>query len=457
MSQIDYKAFGDVVAFDATYGKNKYRCPLVFFCRVNHHQQIIVFASAIVGDEKEPAYVWLLQRLMEVMKDKAPTSVITDGDIPMKKAIKLVLPQSHHRLCAWHLSRNATSNLHNLEFTAAFNHCMLAGYYDIGTWKKKWTEMVDKFELHDNGWVQEMYEKRRMWAASHMRGNFFAGFRTTSRCEGLHSKIGKFVNSRCNITELIQHLCRLMNHIRYKEIEADFNSSYGEAVLETKFQNLERSGANVFTREIFSMYHAALHRSGDSIVVGYKEASSQYIFLVSKYRGSGREWHVSFQPSTFFFQCACKRMESMGLPCHHVLAVLVYLDVCELPKCLVLQRWTKFAKDDVDKNAMLGSKHLDSFLISRYGALMSQYRELASFACRRFEDFRNERDRATKAVQELKSRAIKDCDEEVDDLGNSFIGLKDPNVVRTKGTGCPGSSSAAGKNKGNKRKGSRKC
>ncbi|XP_057432354.1 protein FAR1-RELATED SEQUENCE 5-like [Lotus japonicus] len=387
MSQIDYKAFGEVVAFDATYGKNKYRCPLVFFCGVNHHQQTIVFASAIVGNEKEDAYVWLLQRLMEVMKDKAPTSVITDGDIPMKKAIKLVLPQSHHMLCAWDM-------------------------------EKKWTEMVDKFELHDNGWVQEMYEKRSMWAASHMRGNFFAGFRTTSRCEGHHSKIGKFVNSRCNITELIQHLCRLMNHIRYKEIEANFNSSYGEAVLETKFQNLERSGANVFTREIFSMYRAALHRSGDSIVVGYKETSSQYIFLVSKYRGSGREWHVSFQPSAFFFQCACKKMESMGLPCHHVLAVLVYLDVCELPKCLVLPRWTFFAKDDVDKNAMLGTKHLDSFLISR---------------------------------------AIKDCDEEVDDLGNSFIGLKDPNVVRTKGTGCPSPSSAAGKNKGNKRKGSRKC
>ncbi|XP_057452594.1 protein FAR1-RELATED SEQUENCE 7-like [Lotus japonicus] len=119
--------------------------------KVNHHQQTIVFASAIVGNEKEETYVWLLQRLMEVIKDKTPTSVITDGDIPMKNAIKVVLPQSHHRLCAWHLCWNATSNLHNPEFTAAFNHYMFAGYYDIGTWKKKWTEMVDKFELHENG------------------------------------------------------------------------------------------------------------------------------------------------------------------------------------------------------------------------------------------------------------------------------------------------------------------
>ena len=31
MSQIDYQAFGDVVAFDATYSKNKYKFPLVSF------------------------------------------------------------------------------------------------------------------------------------------------------------------------------------------------------------------------------------------------------------------------------------------------------------------------------------------------------------------------------------------------------------------------------------------
>ncbi|RYR29657.1 hypothetical protein Ahy_B01g054109 isoform E [Arachis hypogaea] len=36
-SQLDYQCFGDVIAFDATYKKNKYSCPLVIFSRVNHH------------------------------------------------------------------------------------------------------------------------------------------------------------------------------------------------------------------------------------------------------------------------------------------------------------------------------------------------------------------------------------------------------------------------------------
>ncbi|KAJ1386340.1 MULE transposase domain [Sesbania bispinosa] len=44
------------------------------------------------------------------MKGSAPTSVITDGDLAMKNAIKWVLPNSHHRLCTRHLIRNATSN-----------------------------------------------------------------------------------------------------------------------------------------------------------------------------------------------------------------------------------------------------------------------------------------------------------------------------------------------------------
>jgi hypothetical protein len=50
-AQRDYMIFGDVVAFDATYKRNKYMCPLVVFSGVNHHNQSIVFCGAIVCDE----------------------------------------------------------------------------------------------------------------------------------------------------------------------------------------------------------------------------------------------------------------------------------------------------------------------------------------------------------------------------------------------------------------------
>ncbi|KAG4954048.1 hypothetical protein JHK87_039642 [Glycine soja] len=71
-SQLLYEVFGDVLAFDATYKKNKYLCPFVVFSSVNHHNQTIVFCAAIVTDETKETYVWLLEQFLEAMKGKTP-------------------------------------------------------------------------------------------------------------------------------------------------------------------------------------------------------------------------------------------------------------------------------------------------------------------------------------------------------------------------------------------------
>jgi hypothetical protein len=57
VAQRDYTIFGDVVAFDATYKRNKYMCQLVVFSGINHHNQSIVFCGVIVCDETEETYV----------------------------------------------------------------------------------------------------------------------------------------------------------------------------------------------------------------------------------------------------------------------------------------------------------------------------------------------------------------------------------------------------------------
>ncbi|XP_020982341.1 protein FAR1-RELATED SEQUENCE 5-like [Arachis duranensis] len=135
-SQLDYGVFGDVLAFDVTYKKNKYLCPVVVFSGVNHHNQIVVFGSALVTDESKEVYVWLLQQLLAAMKGKAHISVITNGAPPMRFAIETVFSNAHHRLCAWHLIRNATSNVGNPKFTSMLKKCML-GDYEISVFEQK--------------------------------------------------------------------------------------------------------------------------------------------------------------------------------------------------------------------------------------------------------------------------------------------------------------------------------
>ncbi|RYQ91513.1 hypothetical protein Ahy_B09g097416 isoform D [Arachis hypogaea] len=124
-SQDDYKIFGDVLAFDATYGRNKYNLPVVVFSGVNHHNQTCVFATAMVSCESQALYVWVLRKFLECMGGKALKLVITNGDRSMRLAIQEVFPEAHHRLCSWHLLRNVTVNVCKPRFTMLLRSCLL--------------------------------------------------------------------------------------------------------------------------------------------------------------------------------------------------------------------------------------------------------------------------------------------------------------------------------------------
>ncbi|RYR48148.1 hypothetical protein Ahy_A07g034138 [Arachis hypogaea] len=110
-SRHDYSVFGDLLGFDATYGRNRYKCPLVIFLGLDHHMRTVVFGCAILSNEVEESYVWFLRVFLEAMKGQEPKSVLTDGDLAMKNAINAVFPNAHHRLCSWRLLRNATARI----------------------------------------------------------------------------------------------------------------------------------------------------------------------------------------------------------------------------------------------------------------------------------------------------------------------------------------------------------
>ncbi|XP_057729966.1 protein FAR1-RELATED SEQUENCE 11-like [Arachis stenosperma] len=76
----------------------------------NNHKQTTIFGFGLVLDETISSYKWMLENLLEVMCRKLPSIVVTDGDESMIAAVREVLPRETHRLCAWHLQKNVTSN-----------------------------------------------------------------------------------------------------------------------------------------------------------------------------------------------------------------------------------------------------------------------------------------------------------------------------------------------------------
>ncbi|PUZ56833.1 hypothetical protein GQ55_5G369600 [Panicum hallii var. hallii] len=98
-SLLDYEAFGDVVIFDSRCRTNRYNMPFVPFVGLNHYRSTVIFGCGIISHETSEAYEWMLQTFSADMAQKHPISVITDGDLAMQRAIRVVWPNSNHRLC----------------------------------------------------------------------------------------------------------------------------------------------------------------------------------------------------------------------------------------------------------------------------------------------------------------------------------------------------------------------
>jgi len=116
----DYAAFGDVIVFDSTYKTNRYNPPLVHFVGVNHRKRTVVFGCGIISHENTNSFEWLLRTFSDANIQKHPISVITDGDLAMQRAIRIVWLNSSHRLCGWHIEQNLVRNVHNDKLKEAF-------------------------------------------------------------------------------------------------------------------------------------------------------------------------------------------------------------------------------------------------------------------------------------------------------------------------------------------------
>ncbi|XP_028118377.1 protein FAR1-RELATED SEQUENCE 5-like [Camellia sinensis] len=185
-SRLDYAAFGDVLVFDTTYKTNAYNKPFVIFIGVNNHFETTIFACNLLVDETISTYTWVLQKLLETMDNKRPVSVLIDGDMAMREAIQKVFPNAKHRLCNWHIHRNAKRNVQVDGFEGHFKHLMDLDANEV-VFEEAWSKMVRKYGLQNNKWVSNTYNNKGMWAQSYLRGHFFAGMKSSQRCEGLHA------------------------------------------------------------------------------------------------------------------------------------------------------------------------------------------------------------------------------------------------------------------------------
>jgi hypothetical protein len=347
-SRAAYQYFGDVVTFDATYLTNCYKMPFVPFTGVNHHHQSIMFGCALLINETAESYTWLLKTWLEAMFGRAPSTIITNDDKAMGKAIAEVLPNTTHKLCLWHILQKVPEHLVHIynkysSFQDDFRHC-IHNTITIEEFETEWSELVCKYELGENDWLKNLYRQREKWMPAYLRTTFCAGISTTQRSESMNKFFKDYVRSSTMVSDFVYQYEKALDVCYFKEKERDVKTKTSRPILKTCYK-MEAEAAKVYTRESFLMFQEELFNSQNYYSSKHREEGGVKIYRVALHGRESPFYEVAFEVLEKKATCTCHKFEFVGILCRHILQIFVRKSLVDtIPQHYVLGRWTINAK-----------------------------------------------------------------------------------------------------------------
>nr|KAJ0197405.1 hypothetical protein LSAT_V11C700368450 [Lactuca sativa] len=192
-SKANYKEFGDVLSFDATYQTKK----------VDYHKRCVSFGAGLLARETADGYVWLLEEFRKTFV-KPPMMIVTNQDSSMKK---------YHSLCMWHITQKLEEKIP----IDVYNHPDFQNtfLYYIGS-SISWSTMLDKFHLKENDWLKTVFKIRDSWIPAFMRDHELSGLmQTTSRLESMNCAFSHFLHHKSNLVKFMMSFDKLYKFVLY--------------------------------------------------------------------------------------------------------------------------------------------------------------------------------------------------------------------------------------------------
>ncbi|ERN03947.1 hypothetical protein AMTR_s00079p00050740 [Amborella trichopoda] len=178
-----YEIFGDVVVFNTTYRSNGYSMPFGIWVGVNNHGDTCLFGCVLLRDERVQSFSWAMKTFLGLMNGTMSQTILTDQDLAHKVAIYKELPNTKHAFCIWHLLSKLSGwfslflckryNEFDTDFYKLYNH------ESIEDFEEGWHALVNKFTLHSNRHINNMWNLKEFWALPYLRSHFFTGMKTT--------------------------------------------------------------------------------------------------------------------------------------------------------------------------------------------------------------------------------------------------------------------------------------
>ncbi|KAG6504506.1 hypothetical protein ZIOFF_036840 [Zingiber officinale] len=149
------------------------------------------------------------------MLGRAPKAIITDQCRAMAIAIEEIFPNSHHRLCLWHIMKKLPAKLGGHAQYKLIKKQMKNIVYNsltIDECDANWMKMIEVFNLDNNDWLKSLYEQRNRWIPVYVKDKFWAGMAVARDIQGKKNRVVTIIR---NLTTMAGQVYEAMSNAGY--------------------------------------------------------------------------------------------------------------------------------------------------------------------------------------------------------------------------------------------------
>ena len=186
--------------------------------------------------------------------------------------------------------------------------------------------------------------------------------------------------SKQRLLEFFNHYERLLEERRHAELISDFYANEGTPRVE--FSDMLKQAASILTPRVYKDFRAEYGCFLNCAIYscGTNGTLHTYIVTSGDNEKKKRERTVRCDLSNDSITCSCLKFEFVGVQCCHVIKVLDFMNIKQLPEKYYLKRWRKDAKAGKEipverlneLNPKLDMANQYSSLIRTYNSLLSR-------------------------------------------------------------------------------------